>query len=442
MLYNALAAARHARLAVTIPGTKTIELAVLGKPAVAITPLNAPEIVTINGPLTYLDRVPLVGAPLKRAAAVALSRRFAYHTQPNMDARCAAHSRGARHRHSRAHRARRARVLRRSRVARGARRTVSHGSIAITSERRTEWQTRCSHWRRAGDIRSSSPRRDREHYLRDTLASLESQAGAPPFEVIVVDNGSRDGRHAVGRGARRRRSAGAVRRASRSRTAAKARNRGVAAARGDYLLFCDDDVRLPAGWVAAHAAAQRGGDYVVNGPILNVGSPDARPAPRAVNYSRAFLCSCNVSLSKRVFLDVGGFDENFDLYGWEDTELGLRLRRLGVGWRFSWEAYLWHIKPPEENTLAVESRKAVEKARMARLFRREASLAARALCDRRLRAQRAAGAISASRLAARVLRGPCDEPARAELAERARAPAALDGIYTRELARTLDAAER
>lgn len=89
VLYNALAAARHARLAVTIPGTKTIELAVLGTPAIAMTPLNAPEVVTINGPLTYLDRVPLIGVPLKRAAAVALSRRFEYHTQPNMDARAA-----------------------------------------------------------------------------------------------------------------------------------------------------------------------------------------------------------------------------------------------------------------------------------------------------------------------------------------------------------------
>jgi hypothetical protein len=86
ILSTALAAARHARLVLTIPGTKTIELAVLGKPALTITPLNAPEIVAINGPLTYLDRIPFVGAPLKRAAAVALSRRFAYHTQPNMDA--------------------------------------------------------------------------------------------------------------------------------------------------------------------------------------------------------------------------------------------------------------------------------------------------------------------------------------------------------------------
>lgn len=83
---NALAAAKRARLVLTIPGTKTIELAVLGKPAIAITPHNAPEVVTINGPLTYLNRIPFVGVPLKRAVAVAVSRRFEYHTQPNMDA--------------------------------------------------------------------------------------------------------------------------------------------------------------------------------------------------------------------------------------------------------------------------------------------------------------------------------------------------------------------
>ena len=86
VLFNALAAASRARLVLTIPGTKTIELAVLGKPALTITPLNAPEIIAINGPLTYLDRVPLVGVPLKRAVAVGISRRFRFHTQPNIDA--------------------------------------------------------------------------------------------------------------------------------------------------------------------------------------------------------------------------------------------------------------------------------------------------------------------------------------------------------------------
>ena len=86
ILRNALAAATKARLVVTIPGTKTIELAALGVPTVAITPLNAAELITFNGPLTYLDRLPVIGRTLKREVAVRISKRFTYHTQPNMDA--------------------------------------------------------------------------------------------------------------------------------------------------------------------------------------------------------------------------------------------------------------------------------------------------------------------------------------------------------------------
>ena len=86
ILRRALAAAKLARLVVTIPGTKTIEVAALGKPMLAITPLNAPELISINGPLTYLDRLPLVGTVLKRSAVLAVSRRFKYFSQPNIDA--------------------------------------------------------------------------------------------------------------------------------------------------------------------------------------------------------------------------------------------------------------------------------------------------------------------------------------------------------------------
>ncbi len=85
VLRRPLAAARHARLAVTLPGTKCIELAAIGVPTIAITPLNAAELATFNGPLTYLDRIPGIGRPLKRAAAVAVSRRHPFHTQPNID---------------------------------------------------------------------------------------------------------------------------------------------------------------------------------------------------------------------------------------------------------------------------------------------------------------------------------------------------------------------
>jgi lipid-A-disaccharide synthase len=83
---NAMAAAVRARLAFTIPGTKVIELASLGVPSVVCLPGNKPEVVVINGPLQYLDRLPLAGAALKRSAALAVSRRFRFVAQPNIDA--------------------------------------------------------------------------------------------------------------------------------------------------------------------------------------------------------------------------------------------------------------------------------------------------------------------------------------------------------------------
>jgi hypothetical protein len=82
----AMRAASGARLAVTIPGTKVIELAALGIPAVVCTPFNAPELVVIGGPLQYVGKLPLIGTPIKRAAALAVAKRFAHFAQPNIDA--------------------------------------------------------------------------------------------------------------------------------------------------------------------------------------------------------------------------------------------------------------------------------------------------------------------------------------------------------------------
>ena len=83
---DAMRHAPDARLVVTLPGTKCIELAALGVPAIVCTPLNAPEVVVINGPLQYLDRLPFAGTFLKRAMVVVVDSRFPYTAQPNMDA--------------------------------------------------------------------------------------------------------------------------------------------------------------------------------------------------------------------------------------------------------------------------------------------------------------------------------------------------------------------
>ncbi|MBV9271609.1 MAG: glycosyltransferase [Candidatus Eremiobacteraeota bacterium] len=279
--------------------------------------------------------------------------------------------------------------------------------------------------------------KDRARYLERALDSFAKQIGAPSFEVIVVDNGSTDDTCAV---------------VERARTAQRfdvqyiyeerpnrgaARNRGITAAQGYLVLFCDDDVYAPPGFLAAHEAAHSTSNLVVVGPILNVSSYESKPKPAVGNYSGAFFCTCNVSVPKAALAALGAFDESFDLYGWEDTELGVRLRDHGMRRKFAWDAYIWHIKPPEDVTLDIEMRKAVEKARMAVRFVEKNPSG---------RVKSATGAYTANLVRGRLLdrflpvfagvatddRFP--EPlrgiARAQL---------LDGIYTTELVRALDA---
>jgi glycosyltransferase involved in cell wall biosynthesis len=210
--------------------------------------------------------------------------------------------------------------------------------------------------------------KDRALFLQRALESLAQQRNAPEFEVVVADNGSTDGTPQVVADAieivpyhLRRIEAG---RANRG----LARNMGVLAAAGELVLFVDDDVWLPPHFIAAHVAEHRRGRAarVVTGPIINVPDYERRPRPGASNYSSAFFCTCNASVSKVALDAVGGFDEAFNLYGWEDTELGLRLRNAGIEHSFAWDAFLYHIKPPEPLDLAI--RRTVEKAAMAAQF--------------------------------------------------------------------------
>ncbi|HZO93882.1 MAG TPA: glycosyltransferase family A protein [Candidatus Baltobacteraceae bacterium] len=275
--------------------------------------------------------------------------------------------------------------------------------------------------------------RDRAALLDGALGSLRAQEQAPDAEFIVVDNGSRDATPDVAR----RHGAAYAYVAEPNR--GKARNAGIALARGETILFCDDDVVVPPQFLAAHARQHDADIFplAVSGPIVNVPSADDRPQPTAANFSRAFFVTCNVSVRASALRAVGGFDESFDLYGWEDTELGARLRTHGVRRVFAWDAYLWHIKPPTPESLEDALGKALEKARMAARFVRKAP-------SRRVRL--ATGAYGANLARARVLAPPALQPLLAGIASSPRAPRALkllareallDNVYTNELMRAL-----
>ena len=275
--------------------------------------------------------------------------------------------------------------------------------------------------------------KDRAELLDGALASLRTQQDAPTFEIVVVDNGSSDATPAVARkhGARY----AFVAEPNRG----KARNAGLAHATGDAILFVDDDVVTPPHFLAAHARAHDEDVFplAVSGPIVNVADAQQRPVPMVANFSRAFFVTCNVSVRAASLRAVGGFDESFDLYGWEDTELGARLREYGVRRAFAWDAYLWHIKPPTPESLEDALGKAIEKARMAARFVRKTPTR---------RVKLATGAYALNLVRARIFAPPIAQPLFAGLAtsERVPAPVAqlartalLDSVYTEELDRQL-----
>jgi hypothetical protein len=59
---------RVADLALTLPGTNTLELGIAGVPAVVVLPLNKPEVIPLEGPGHWLSLVPFIGTALKRHA--------------------------------------------------------------------------------------------------------------------------------------------------------------------------------------------------------------------------------------------------------------------------------------------------------------------------------------------------------------------------------------
>ena len=280
--------------------------------------------------------------------------------------------------------------------------------------------------------------KDRAEYLDRALESFGKQIGAPSFEVVVVDNGSTDATAHIVEHAKSAQSYEITYVYEERPNRGAARNRGIAAAQGHLVLFCDDDIYAPPGFLAAHDAAHTVSNLVVSGPILNVPSYHERPKPSVPNYSRAFFCTCNVSVPKVALDAVGSFDEQFHLYGWEDTELGVRLREHGMRAKFAWDAYIWHIKPPADVTLESELQKAMEKARMAVRFVRKNGSA---------RVRSATGAHRANLMRAKTLERLL--PWFAGVATDLRFPPAarsfaraqlLDGVYTVELARALERA--
>ncbi|HEX2163539.1 MAG TPA: glycosyltransferase [Thermoanaerobaculia bacterium] len=222
------------------------------------------------------------------------------------------------------------------------------------------------------------PTFDRLDVLPEVLAALEGQAGAPDFEVIVVDDGSTDGSGEwLAERARTARVPLAVLRQP-NRGPAAARNAGVAAARGRRVAFLGDDTVPSTGWLAAHAAAhrRRGDDPRVAVIGYTGWHPRMRLDPflRHVNehglqfgYALIddpedvpfnFFYTSNLSLSRELLV-AEPFDLSFPYPAWEDIEAGYRLcRRHGLRLAYEPAARTAHDHPTDLARFAARQEKA------------------------------------------------------------------------------------
>lgn len=195
-----------------------------------------------------------------------------------------------------------------------------------------------------------------EALLADCLESVYEHTQGVDFEVIVVDNASVDGSRDLVRN-----SYPAVRLLENAENAGfgRANNRGAALARGRYVLFLNSDTRLlndalkaffdyceaadgtlgvvgcwlrgaDGGFVNSYGVYPSYGSSIANRLELALGIPAKPAGARQAGSACRVACVTGADMFMRtdLFLEAGGFDEDFFMY-YEETELQRRLSRAG-----------------------------------------------------------------------------------------------------------------
>jgi GT2 family glycosyltransferase len=208
-------------------------------------------------------------------------------------------------------------------------------------------------------------------YLKDCIGSLLSQNFNDDFEILIVDNASTDGsvdwlllfhQDIV------------LIKNQENMGFANACNQGAKAAKSDNIIFLNTDMKVApdflekilsaksenknAASIAASIMDWDGKKIQFSGGIINfyghAFQKEANIDEIANNSlkSRELLFSCGgASLyDKKIFLDMGGFDEDYFAY-FEDVDLGLRLNLMGHKIIFCPEAITYHIGEASSKSL-------------------------------------------------------------------------------------------
>jgi GT2 family glycosyltransferase len=220
------------------------------------------------------------------------------------------------------------------------------------------------------------PTRDRPAYLDVTLASVAPQARAAQADLLVVSDGPDPASASIAE-----RHGAAFFSLPKSLGLNATRNAAVARATGELIVFVDDDVIAPPGWLAALLEGVRSAPSheVFGGPIravLEGGGPRAcgrEPAPittldlGAEDRDARFVWGANMAIRATALARVGGFDESIFVRG--DEEEWQRRLLAGRGRiRYIAGAGLVHRRTPADSRLRSLAQAAYGHGRAARRY--------------------------------------------------------------------------
>jgi len=198
--------------------------------------------------------------------------------------------------------------------------------------------------------------------LKRVLDSYQRQSLNHPFELIVVDSTSDDGSQEL----LSRYAAKYILRPiiQENKGKAAARNRGVLEAQSELIIVTDSDMIADKYLIETHVRAHMQSDRLscFEGRTMNMTQLHWPPEPEFLkpyisrNYRNGaglgwyYFLTGNISFPKQVFVDAGGFSTEFKQYGWEDLELGYRMRKRRVPLYYLKHAinYHYHVLTQEE----------------------------------------------------------------------------------------------
>jgi glycosyltransferase involved in cell wall biosynthesis len=232
------------------------------------------------------------------------------------------------------------------------------------------------------------PTFNRRRLLAEVLAALDAQRDAPPFEIVVVDDGSTDGTFSFLGSRAAIRPLRVLQQSNRGPAAA--RNRGVEAASGAWIAFLGDDTVPEPDWLARHwARLRRGaGGAASAGHLAVIGYTGWHRRMRLTPFLRFineqghqfgygliadpenvpfnFFYTSNLSLARARLLEEP-FDESFPDPAWEDIEAAVRLFRRGLRLVYEPRARVQHDHPTDfRRFCARQERAGASAARFAR----------------------------------------------------------------------------